>query len=336
MAKVSRKGNELRELIHKNDNCVGCGICADLCPTTAIRLGPVLPIARGIIDMDLISINHDKCVLCGLCSNVCIFNALELTINGKKTSSIDNYPVWEIGTSINDDECILCGKCEKYCPRNSIFVKRQLPKLEDLVIGEIKTEVDKCINCQICVEMCPNEAISIQTGNDCKKNELTPTGIDIDKSKCVYCKICQKVCPEDALQIFCTTCMKNDTISPVEIEGMALLDNETCVNCGWCESICPTSAITTNKPFTGEVVITETEENFCKGSDCNACLDVCPCNAITLDENNKAVFNNTVCNLCGACSKVCPQRILTINRTSIALNNIKSIAWKNIINNLTQ
>ena len=67
MFNVERSGEETRKLSHNNDRCVGCGICTDVCPTSSLRLGPIVPIARGLIEMDLVSVTSNTCVLCGLC-----------------------------------------------------------------------------------------------------------------------------------------------------------------------------------------------------------------------------------------------------------------------------
>jgi 4Fe-4S ferredoxin len=333
MISVVRDGKDKRELKHNNDLCVGCGLCSETCPTKALSLGPVLPIARGLISKDYINMKEDNCVLCGLCSFSCPFNALDFKIDGVSSKSLMQYPKWEHKVDYSEHECIFCGKCEVYCPREAISVKRELPKIEDLVRGEVITDVDKCINCKICVELCPNDAITIVTNPDSNAERFDAVDIQVDKSKCIYCKVCTKVCPENAIRAICTTCMDSDEIAPVKIKGNFLLDEDSCVNCGWCGKVCPTDAIKVNKPFEGEILLTEDEEHVCKGSSCHACIDVCPCNAVKF-EDDKAVFNNDFCILCGACSKVCPQKVIKINRTSINLNNIKSTSWQKILDML--
>lgn len=52
----------------EEDKCCGCGMCAQICPTHAIKmeeddLGYIYPV-----------INEDKCVNCGKCYNTCAFN----------------------------------------------------------------------------------------------------------------------------------------------------------------------------------------------------------------------------------------------------------------------
>lgn len=88
MASAHREGQDNREVIHHNDICVGCGICSDICPTNALNLGPILPIARGIVDMDYIRMDENKCVVCGLCSFACPFNAMEFKINNLAAKKI--------------------------------------------------------------------------------------------------------------------------------------------------------------------------------------------------------------------------------------------------------
>ena len=61
MSAVERIGDQKRSLKYINEKCVGCGICVDICPTESLGLGPVLPIARGLVDMDYVNV-HDKAV----------------------------------------------------------------------------------------------------------------------------------------------------------------------------------------------------------------------------------------------------------------------------------
>ncbi|MCC7553494.1 MAG: 4Fe-4S binding protein [Methanobacteriaceae archaeon] len=326
MASVLRDGNEKRELTHNNEKCVGCGICTDICPTSALKLGPVLPVARGLLEKDLIKINGDKCVLCGLCASSCPFDALDFEINGENIRNIDNYPKWDCGTNINEDDCIYCGKCEISCPQDAINMKRNLPELKELVRGETRTFVDKCISCHFCEDMCPSGAITIKAEEN---DEYTASAIEIDDTKCMYCKICQKVCPEDAIQIICATCMESEFIPTVNVDGEILLNDDLCVNCSWCENVCPTDAPKTIKPFKGTIIIDESEKE-CKGESCQACVDVCPCNAISMVDG-KASIDEEFCILCGACEKICPVKIISVTRTSMNLDNIKSQSWKNVL-----
>ena len=109
MFNIERVGEETRKLSYDSHKCVGCGICVGICPTSSLRAGPLVPIARGLIEMDPISVNEDSCVVCGLCSVACPFDALSLSIDGTKVKEMDNYPAWDLERDVNDDDCIYCG-----------------------------------------------------------------------------------------------------------------------------------------------------------------------------------------------------------------------------------
>jgi Fe-S-cluster-containing hydrogenase component 2 len=59
-----------RELIHFSisDECIGCTICAQHCPTDAIAMNPY---EKHVID-------QEKCIRCGTCKQVCPANAVEV------------------------------------------------------------------------------------------------------------------------------------------------------------------------------------------------------------------------------------------------------------------
>ena len=332
MFNIERSGEEHRNLSYKDKNCVGCGICVNVCPTESLRLGPTVPIARGLIEMDLVSINQNSCVFCGLCSVACPFDALSLTIDGTSVKDLKSYPVWDVESTVSDEECIYCGRCHDVCPQDSIFFQRNLPNAADLVRGEINIDGDKCIYCSFCADMCPAGAINIKNVPT-SSNDVVNNSIDVDLSKCIFCGVCKRVCPEDAIRQICSTCMYSDEIESVEITGETLISESSCVNCSWCSEICPVDAITIIKPFEGTLEVIETDEQVCKGDACHACQDVCPCNAVAIVDG-KAVTNLDFCNLCGACVPACPQNLRVVSRTAMKLNNINSESWSNILNTL--
>ena len=330
MFNIERSGEELRELSYKDKNCVGCGICVNVCPTSSLRLGPVVPIARGLIEMDLVSIDADSCVFCGLCSVACPFDALSLNVDGEDIKENGIYPVWEVESNVEDDDCIYCGRCYTVCPRDSILFERNLPETTDLVRGEIEIDEEKCIYCSFCADLCPAGAITLSSESTSSVDKLN-NKIEVDLSKCVFCGVCKRVCPSDAIKQICSTCMFRDEIKVPEITGKTFISEESCVNCSWCSDICPADAISIIKPFDGNLELVETEEEICKGDSCHACQDVCPCNAIEIVDG-KSVTNLDFCNLCGACVGACPQNIRVLTRTGMKLTNINSEAWNEILN----
>lgn len=328
MSLVKREGVEARELIKDNDKCVGCGICADTCPTDSLKLGPIVPIARGLIKVDYINCNKDTCVLCGLCASSCPFDALSLKIDGELTSDMKNYPVWNTSANIDEEECLYCEKCVEACPRDSIFFIRELPDINDLLVGTIKINDDECIYCKVCSELCPSSAITITSNNEFG----IPDTISVDEDKCVYCQVCKRACPQNVIYAVCSTCMHQEEIEKPKITGTIFIE-QSCVKCGWCESVCPADAVEIVKPFTGEIL--RNSEIICKGESCHACQDVCPCNAVEIIDN-ESVMDMEHCVLCGACAKACPQGLLSIKRDEMRLDNIQSTSWTNILGKLIE
>jgi len=328
--KIERNGEQERCLEYKSHNCIGCGICADMCPTSAIKSGPILPIDRGLVKMDYINIDKDKCALCGLCASSCAFNALDFSIDGENIKNMENYPKWSLQTTFDNDTCKYCLNCERVCPKDAITVARVLPDRSKLVTGEIDIDKEKCIDCHICEEMCPADAITI------KENGKQSFDISVNKDKCVYCLVCKRVCPQEAIFAACRGCSYGEaeiSAEDAEIEGNIIVDEESCINCGWCEDICPVDAVRVIKPFEGEIFTLGKEE--CKGDSCHACQDVCPCNAITL-EDGEVQIHQEHCVLCGKCVKVCPQSNISLKRSNMNLDNVVSKSWDKILSNMIE
>lgn len=334
MFNIKREGEEHRSLSYKDTNCVGCGICVNVCQTSSLRLGPLVPIARGLIEMDLVSVNEDSCVFCGLCAVACPFDALSLEVNNESIKELGNYPSWETQCEVDGDECIYCGRCNVVCPQDSIIFERNLPDAVDLVRGEIQIDDEKCIYCGFCAELCPAEAIIIKNIPS-SSVDLLNNSIEVDLSRCIHCGVCKRICPESAIKQICSTCMYRDEIEIPEITGSTFISEESCVKCSWCCEICPVDAISITKPFEGSLELVEIpdEDKVCKGESCHACQDVCPCNAVEIVDG-KSVTNLDFCNLCGACVTACPQNIRILNRTAMKLTDIHSESWKEILNSI--
>lgn len=330
MVDVVREGTQKRSLNYRKNKCVGCGICTDICPTGALRLGPIIPIARGRVDMDFVSVDKNKCALCGLCAVSCPFEAFDFEIDDVNIRENELYPNWTSDAEIDEDKCVYCKACEVACPRDAITISRKLPERSKLVSGEIEVNKDTCIYCGICDEMCPADAIEVN-----RENPEAPT-IKIDEDKCVYCLVCKRACPVNAIKAACRSCSYGAyEINPkdAEITGYSFIDDDACIKCGWCQEICPVDAATVSKPFEGEIIWNEEAE--CKGDACHACVDVCPCNAISIVDG-QSVVNPKFCVLCGACEKACPQKKIIVKRDKINLKNIRSKSWQKQIEKLAK
>jgi len=73
-------------LVWRKDSCIGCGICADMCPKEAIQYFPAeFKAGRRISERPRIDFETDRCVMCGECVVSCpMKDALVMTVDGRK------------------------------------------------------------------------------------------------------------------------------------------------------------------------------------------------------------------------------------------------------------
>ena len=88
------------------EDCISCGICAEICPKDAITL------KRGSIDVDL-----NKCMLCEKCAIHCPVDAIPRTTTRKKS-------IKEGFSFVQDKLCMNCKLCTKICPEEAITERR--------------------------------------------------------------------------------------------------------------------------------------------------------------------------------------------------------------------
>jgi len=281
---VIKKYNKILEFTP--ENCVGCGICEEVCPKSSVsiyRRG-----SRFEAEFD------DRCAVCGVCADFCFYGAL------KHEGSVYRELLEEIEfkkVQIDERLCILCGLCMRNCPRGAITVKRKVD-LKKLRKGSISVK-EGCIDCRLCTDVCPTNAVRI----------VKQKPVIIEES-CIYCEMCSRICPMNVLEVRCDSC-RNIAERGYAVSGNVFVDEQRCSMCGICAEICPTKAISVAKLFRGEQIWFEERCLI----HCTVCRDICPNSAIQYDYlPRKVVKFNERCNLCGACKRFCPTGAIEIRR----------------------
>jgi ferredoxin len=159
-------------------NCIGCGLCVDVCPTNAIEIfkfreiicsccGVCVEVCpNNAIEKDRFTIDTEKCTKCGYCVLFCSIPYIKNEIPKPKTPVITS-------------ECNKCMLCIKKCENKAILFKDN-----KIIIDE-----EKCKNCLKCVEFCPMKAILSpdEFVNSCI--------VKVDINSCIFCKECVEACP---------------------------------------------------------------------------------------------------------------------------------------------
>lgn len=183
------------------DKCIGCGICARICPTRCIRLVKVDDLkkeeGKPAEKVKRPEVNLGRCMMCGYCAEYCPTNAMIVT------------PEFELA-SWTREEIIYDPYKLQYdgVPGNEVHILEVLPsevKNKDIAPRENTLNVDlpvldseKCISCSRCAKECPTEAIVMKEVGVNEKGRPIKWPV-IDKEKCVSCETCVEICPKDAL-----------------------------------------------------------------------------------------------------------------------------------------
>ncbi len=208
--------------------CIGCGICATVCPQEALKLSRPA-VKGGRLDRRmLVDFDAQKCTFCGVCVVLCPANAIDIETNGNQTIRVVESKAFphllkeieiDIGKCRVECNCV----CQDACPRGAIEValkktgQGRTCEIEDVIVNR-----KSCIFCKKCEPACPQNAVNVTRpfiGSVELKAKSCPQG----------CQACVDVCPCKTISL--------DTI------GKPAIDERFCIYCGACKEVCPEKAI---------------------------------------------------------------------------------------------
>ena len=132
---------------HITEKCIGCTVCASLCPVFAITG------EKGTRH----TVNEARCVECGVCARGCPKGAV---LTPDNTPSVPVPRAKWPKPRVDDSVCSACGMCMDICRPKAI--KISYPEFR----GDIKArayldEAKKCTGCGMCASLCPLQAIEM-------------------------------------------------------------------------------------------------------------------------------------------------------------------------------
>lgn len=141
---------------------------------------------------------------------------------------------------------------------------------------------------------------------------LRPPGMDTQTdliARCDRCQRCLQVCPYEII----TPLPLGESVVGY---GTPTLDftRGYCDFCMLCVDVCPTGALRYGARTESNIGIAKVVKDSCVAWDwtgCTVCKDECPVEgAITLDEHDRPVVHDDLCDGCGRCEEVCPSASL--------------------------
>lgn len=151
------------------EECNGCTLCAEICPTGAASGEKKKP---HRIDAAL-------CIECGACGKLCPQGAVK-DASGRVPQRVKREQ-WEKPV-FDKQKCVGCSICVDVCPSDCITLGTPGTK-DSAAYPEItKANAKKCVSCGFCAQACPVDAIDMYTKEVAKEN-IEQQKMKLEKSR---------------------------------------------------------------------------------------------------------------------------------------------------------
>jgi len=151
------------------DTCIGCGTCAEVCPTSAITMAEraELPDEEGSKPERPV-VDYGRCCFCGLCVDICTSGSLSLTKEYLHISSDPEDYIYMPGEKditgndyklgyVKDEDSDLLDLTRK--EMEEVGAEERKGSFIEIVRGysreQAKAEAARCVECGICEKTCP-------------------------------------------------------------------------------------------------------------------------------------------------------------------------------------
>ncbi len=155
---------------HVNDweMCIGCGTCAEVCPTEAINMVKREEVAdKEGSHPERPTIDYGRCCFCALCVDICTTGSLNMTKEYLHNSgNPEDYYLMPTETSINQegtgfgyqktDESDLLDLERVEMAMEGVERKDSFIEiLKGYSLEQAKIEASRCVGCEVCTKTCP-------------------------------------------------------------------------------------------------------------------------------------------------------------------------------------